>query len=332
MRRGSQSKPRHRWHISGALVLLVAFAGIVGAQVPDCSIQTQLSGTNSQLGRVFRDSTPSMCPGKAYPGLVNPTTPYFYEAFTYTNVTAATVCVTVNFDPTVGASPCANPGLSKYNAHASAYLTSYDPSNQGTNFVGDVGSSDTGSFSFDVPASTDAVIVVTNTSAAEACTFGFEVVGLDCVQAEADLSVTKSVDSPAAGPGSAVTFTINVANVGPSTATGVVVVDTLPAGLTFVSTSGCSEDPNGVPTCTLGDISSGSSASYTVAAIVALDPPAVIVNSATASSTTTDPSSSNNTGTATVSTSTGIPTVDTTGLVLLAFLLALVGILSFRRV
>ena len=43
--------------------------------------------------------------------------------------------------------------------------------------------------------------------------------------------------------------------------TNVVVTDSLPAGVTFVSTTGCAEDPNVVPTCTLGTIPAGGSAS-----------------------------------------------------------------------
>ena len=41
---------------------------------------------------------------------------------------------------------------------------------------------------------------------------------------------------------------IVVNNAGPDAAENVVVTDTLPAGVTLVSTSGCAEDPNGVPT------------------------------------------------------------------------------------
>jgi len=66
------------------------------------------------------------------------------------------------------------------NAHASAYIGSYDPLNQGTNFVGDVGSSVAQPFSFEVPANSDLVLAVTNTSAAAVCDFAFEIVDLPC--------------------------------------------------------------------------------------------------------------------------------------------------------
>ena len=64
--------------------------------------------------------------------------------------------------------------------------------------------------------------------------------------------------------GTGLTYTIEVSNAGPSDAQNVVVTDTLPAGVTLVATSGCAEDPAGVPTCTLGTIAAGGSASYTV--------------------------------------------------------------------
>ena len=60
--------------------------------------------------------------------------------------------------------------------------------------------------------------------------------------ANADVGVTKIVDRPAPLVGENVTFTVTVVNAGPSPATGVVVTDALPAGLTFVvgdAVAGC---------------------------------------------------------------------------------------------
>ena len=64
-------------------------------------------------------------------------------------------------------------------------------------------------------------------------------------------------------------YTVTATNLsGNTAATGVTVTDTLPAGLTFVSTSGCAQDPAGVPTCTLPDIPVGQSRSYDITATV----------------------------------------------------------------
>ncbi len=146
-----------------------------GVTCPTGPVAGSFTGTTVQLGRIFRDAVASACPGKTYPGIFNATTTYNYESYTYTNTGSAAACVTVNFDPdTVGTTPCTT------NAHASAYIGSYDPADQAANFVGDVGSSLAQPFAFEVPAGQNMVLVVTNTSAAAVCDFGFEVVDLPC--------------------------------------------------------------------------------------------------------------------------------------------------------
>lgn len=153
---------------------------VIGSAVPEgvtCPAGPEahsFSGATTQSGRIFRDAIPSVCPTKVYPGIFNVGTIYNYEAFTYPNTSGAAACVTVNFDVDSGATPCGT------NAHASAYIGSYDPNNQAANFVGDVGSSVTQPFSFEVPANSDLVLVVTNTSAQAVCDFSFEVVNLPC--------------------------------------------------------------------------------------------------------------------------------------------------------
>ncbi|MGB1142085.1 MAG: SdrD B-like domain-containing protein, partial [Halioglobus sp.] len=84
------------------------------------------------------------------------------------------------------------------------------------------------------------------------------------LMAQADLSITMadSIDPVIAGEN--LTYTITVTNAGPSTATNVQVSDTLPAGVTLVSTSGANEDPTAIPTATLGSIAPSGSATYTV--------------------------------------------------------------------
>lgn len=146
-----------------------------GVVCPSGVISASFGGVNTQLGRIFRDAIPSTCPNKVYPGIFNAATTYNYETFTYPNTSNAAACVTVNFDPDTGTTPCTT------NAHASAYIGAYDPNNQGTNYVGDVGSSIAQPFSFEVPANSDLVLVVTNTSAAAICDFNFEIVNLPCV-------------------------------------------------------------------------------------------------------------------------------------------------------
>jgi len=67
-------------------------------------------------------------------------------------------------------------------------------------------------------------------------------------------------------------------------------------GVTLVATSGCAEDPNGAPTCTLGTIAAGSSAQYTIE--VTVDAPLAsltLTNNAEVASATADPDLTNNT-------------------------------------
>ena len=80
----------------------------------------------------------------------------------------------------------------------------------------------------------------------------------------ADLSITKTDSTDPVIEGEPFNYTVTVDNNGPSEAVNVQVTDTLPGTMTFISTSGCAEDPYGVPTCTLGTIPASGSASYTI--------------------------------------------------------------------
>ncbi len=114
------------------------------------------------------------------------------------------------------------------------------------------------------------------------------------LQPNADLSITKSDDIDPIAAGTDLTYTVEVTNDGPDPATDVVVTDTLPAGVTLVSTSGCAEDPAGTPTCTLGDLAPGATASYTATVTVDLTTAGTITNTATVTSATGDPDPSDN--------------------------------------
>ena len=57
--------------------------------------------------------------------------------------------------------------------------------------------------------------------------------------------VSKSVSDATPNVGDTVTFTVTLSNQGPNTATGVIVQDLLPAGLTFVSATASQGTYNG---------------------------------------------------------------------------------------
>ncbi|MEM9643598.1 MAG: DUF11 domain-containing protein [Planctomycetota bacterium] len=98
-----------------------------------------------------------------------------------------------------------------------------------------------------------------------------------------DLSLTKSVSDSTPDVGQSVTFTIVVSNSGPDGATGVNVLDRLPAGLSFVSAStGQGTFDNATGTWNVGSISAGANATLGIVAMV--DSAGAITNTAQVSS------------------------------------------------
>mgnify|MGYP001428499946 CR=1 FL=1 len=122
----------------------------------------------------------------------------------------------------------------------------------------------------------------------------------------ADLVLTKSPATQAVTAGQSATWTLTVANAGPSNGEGpTTVVDTLPSGMSFDSAAGAGWSCGAVVreiTCTsaAGVVAGGSLPAITVVATVAPSAgPATLTNSATVTGSTPDPVPSNNTGTAT---------------------------------
>jgi len=108
--------------------------------------------------------------------------------------------------------------------------------------------------------------------------------------ASADMSVVKTLTT--AGPftdGQSITFTLLVANAGPSTATNIQVTDT-PSNLTItnVTGGGCAALP-----CTIASLASGANVTITVTATIASQ--GAFNNSATVSANESDPNIGNNT-------------------------------------
>jgi uncharacterized repeat protein (TIGR01451 family) len=119
--------------------------------------------------------------------------------------------------------------------------------------------------------------------------------------ADVDLAITKtdSVDPVVAGQ--PLSYLLSVSNAGPSTATGVVITDTLPGGVTYTSASnGCVYNAGSrTVSCATSDVGSGSVVSATVQ--VRVDPATTgsLLNNATVSTLDTDTNASNNTAQAT---------------------------------
>ncbi|MDN5803832.1 MAG: hypothetical protein L0H26_04465, partial [Microlunatus sp.] len=123
----------------------------------------------------------------------------------------------------------------------------------------------------------------------------------------ADLAITKATSPSPLVAGGPVTYTLTVANNGPSAAQGVSVVDDLPAAVSLSSATatggggGSCGNAGQRVTCSLGDVSGGATVTITIVGTIA---PATagrsISNTATVSSTTpADPTTSNNSATST---------------------------------
>ncbi|MCI0770028.1 MAG: DUF11 domain-containing protein, partial [Chloroflexi bacterium] len=165
-----------------------------------------------------------------------------------------------------------------------------------------------------------------------ACDIGaFE---LAIVVLDADLAVSKSVDDSSPQEGETVTFTVTVTNNGPGAATGVVVNDAIPAGLTFQSaTTSDGAYATGTGNWTL-DSSLASLASATLTLDVSVDAGtagSTITNTASVTASDQDDSVSGNdsdSAAVTVAIPTPIPSVGTWGLAITAT--AFVVILAWR--
>ena len=118
----------------------------------------------------------------------------------------------------------------------------------------------------------------------------------------ADVTVNKNVNRASALPGSNLVYTIDVSNIGQSTAANVQVVDTLPPGVTFVSGVGPNNEPltasGGVVTVNAGSLAVDGSFTFTITAVVNEGVTANQVNRVTVSTDTGESNDGNNEDTA----------------------------------
>jgi uncharacterized repeat protein (TIGR01451 family)/fimbrial isopeptide formation D2 family protein len=119
---------------------------------------------------------------------------------------------------------------------------------------------------------------------------------------DADLFVSKTDSTDPVLPGQVVGYTLSVGNLGPGTATGVVVTDTLPAGTGFETVSApagwvCPAPAAGVLTCTVGSLAVGPPVSIIVNMRIDAGTPSgtTVTNGAAVTSSTLDPNTANNT-------------------------------------
>ncbi len=150
-----------RWISSGLKAVVTLFLGCMfcqGAVILDTGVTALSTGDPTQLGRISRDGvTSDWSIPKTFPGIINPTTPYTYQTFSVFDQFFKYVQVTFDSVAT--------------DTFASAYLGTYDPTNQAQNYLGDPGFSGN-SFGTDpivfqvvVPIPSNVVILVNETDA-----------------------------------------------------------------------------------------------------------------------------------------------------------------------
>lgn len=150
----------------------VVVNGQLGLGSPD---YPSVSGQQTPA-RLFRDGVPSTCDvPKACPGGFSSGS-FTFDAYTFTNESNATQCVTVQYRPNIGCN---------VNAHAITYLNSFSPTNLCLNYLADVGASDDLDYSFEVPAGANFVVVIAANNpggVGNGCAYQFTVVGNICEQ------------------------------------------------------------------------------------------------------------------------------------------------------
>src|SRR5207248_2382387 len=110
------------------------------------------------------------------------------------------------------------------------------------------------------------------------------------VNAAIDLAVAKAGTPAQVSAGQNLTYTVTVANNGPSPATGVTLTDTLPAGVTLVSATssqGTVTASGNTVTGNLGTINNGANATVTII-VQAPATAGTLTNTASAAATETD--------------------------------------------
>ncbi|MBS0658011.1 MAG: S8 family serine peptidase [Verrucomicrobia bacterium] len=132
--------------------------------------------------------------------------------------------------------------------------------------------------------------------------------GSVCSSALVDLNLTQTASAPLVGAGATFSYSLTVTNAGPQIASGVVLSDALPSGITFVSATpsqGTVTRVGNSLTAALGAIPSGSSATLVVT-VIAPGIPGILTNNATVTAIQTDAAAGNNQSSLVVQVSTAI--------------------------
>ena len=187
------------------------------------------------------------------------------------------------------------------------YQNAFDPLNSGTNCVagdddgaGGIGTSDI--LGVALTAGTPYFVVTTGFDPAESGTFTNTIAGPGNISLgggggpQADLGLSKTAPGGVALGGPFV-YNLAASNAGPDPATAVTVTDTLPAGVSFVSSNCGATEAGGTVTWTIGNLGNGAAASCDITVSVAGSVCPALSNTASISGAEADPVAANDSAT-----------------------------------
>ncbi|MGD9583446.1 MAG: DUF11 domain-containing protein [Lysobacterales bacterium] len=186
------------------------------------------------------------------------------------------------------------------------YQNAFDPLNPATNClagnddgVGGIGTSDI--LGVALTAGTPYLAVTTGFEPADSGTFTNTITGpgniaLGGAGPQADLNLSKTAPGGVVLGGPFV-YSLGAGNAGPDPATAVTVTDTLPAGVSFVSSSCGASEAGGTVTWNIGNLANGAAANCDITVTVAGSVCPAISNTASISGAEGDPSLANNSAT-----------------------------------
>jgi len=163
---------------------------------------------------------------------------------------------------------------------------------------------------------------------------------------DVDLSVTKSDSPDPALAGTNLTYTMTVTNNSQTTsATNVVLTDTLPASVTFFSSTpgnagfptppSCSETALGVVTCNLGTLAPGASTNVTITVTISEFFSGILTNNVTVAGDEPDPNTGNNSDSEDTTVNAppplAIPTLNEWGMIIFMILAGVGSVYYLRR-
>lgn len=153
-----------------------------------------------------------------------------------------------------------------------------------------------------------------------------------CVGADADVSLVKTATAPnPLSVGDNINYTLTASNAGPGDAAGVVVTDTLPLNVTYVSDSCGATFVAPTLTWNIGTLANGANAACSL--IVTVNSAGDILNTASVTTSSTDPNGANNTGTSALvgGVAVPVPVLGPWTLLLLGFGFVAIGMRVARR-